>query len=163
MKEENRHLLLVDMHHIISDGFSHRIFLKDLMALYREEELPPLRRELIYHIDIPESARLRFGVGMNPDTWTNFLEFALAFTVRVDGGVVFEERLDPRRDFDDRKWAWADLPLAAGPHTVGFEIRTDNAFGAVGTVSGWARPRVVLERNYQPASPVTSDKMDYVK
>jgi len=116
-------------------------------VLAQTPPLPPLRRELVYHIDIPESARLRFGVAMNPDTWTNFLTFALTFTLRVDGEVAFEQWLDPRRDFDDRKWVWADLPLAAGPHTVGFETRADNAFGAVATVAGWARPRLVLERS----------------
>ncbi|MBC9929271.1 non-ribosomal peptide synthetase [Chitinophaga qingshengii] len=39
----NRHLLLVDMHHIISDGFSFQVFLKDLVALYEGKTLPPLR------------------------------------------------------------------------------------------------------------------------
>ncbi|MCP4152299.1 MAG: amino acid adenylation domain-containing protein, partial [bacterium] len=39
----SRNLLLVDMHHIISDGISHDILQKDFTALYMGEELPPLR------------------------------------------------------------------------------------------------------------------------
>jgi len=40
---EETHILMVDMHHIISDGSSLEIFLKDIMALYRGERLPGLR------------------------------------------------------------------------------------------------------------------------
>ncbi len=36
------HVLLVDMHHIISDGVSLGLLIKDFMALYREEALSPL-------------------------------------------------------------------------------------------------------------------------
>jgi amino acid adenylation domain-containing protein len=39
----SRNLLLVDMHHIISDGISHRILDRDFMKLNDREELPPLR------------------------------------------------------------------------------------------------------------------------
>jgi amino acid adenylation domain-containing protein len=39
----DRHILMLDMHHIISDGFSMNIFVKDFMALYRREILPALR------------------------------------------------------------------------------------------------------------------------
>ncbi|MCP4153407.1 MAG: AMP-binding protein, partial [bacterium] len=39
----NRWFLLVDMHHIISDGISHEILQKDFNALYMGKELPPLR------------------------------------------------------------------------------------------------------------------------
>ncbi|HLP60183.1 MAG TPA: condensation domain-containing protein, partial [Candidatus Deferrimicrobium sp.] len=42
-QEENKHLLLVDMHHIITDGTSLGIFTREFMALYTGEELPPLR------------------------------------------------------------------------------------------------------------------------
>ncbi|MCP5046251.1 MAG: amino acid adenylation domain-containing protein, partial [bacterium] len=37
---ENRHILAVDMHHIISDGTSVSILVNDFMALYSGEELP---------------------------------------------------------------------------------------------------------------------------
>ncbi|MCK5055781.1 MAG: amino acid adenylation domain-containing protein [Candidatus Aminicenantes bacterium] len=38
-----KHLLLFDMHHIITDGVSTAIFIKDFLALYRGEKLPSLR------------------------------------------------------------------------------------------------------------------------
>jgi amino acid adenylation domain-containing protein len=41
--ERNRHILLVDMHHIISDGISMEIFVREFDALYRQEELPEHR------------------------------------------------------------------------------------------------------------------------
>ncbi len=40
---DNKYLLAVDMHHIIGDGFSIEIFMRELFGLYREEELPELR------------------------------------------------------------------------------------------------------------------------
>ncbi|MCP5049304.1 MAG: AMP-binding protein, partial [bacterium] len=43
--EETRHILTVDMHHIISDGVSYSILIRDFMALYQGRELtePPIR------------------------------------------------------------------------------------------------------------------------
>ncbi|UCH95943.1 MAG: amino acid adenylation domain-containing protein, partial [Candidatus Aminicenantes bacterium] len=37
------YILVVDMHHVISDAISHRILTRDFTALYQEEELPWLR------------------------------------------------------------------------------------------------------------------------
>ncbi|MFH1060591.1 MAG: amino acid adenylation domain-containing protein [Pseudomonadota bacterium] len=37
-----RHMLRVEIHHLISDGASHAIFLRDLLALYAGRELPAL-------------------------------------------------------------------------------------------------------------------------
>ncbi|MCU0289077.1 MAG: amino acid adenylation domain-containing protein, partial [Acidobacteria bacterium] len=42
-EDEGKHILLVDMHHIISDGISMNILIKDFMALYQEEDLAKLR------------------------------------------------------------------------------------------------------------------------
>ncbi|NIM81466.1 MAG: AMP-binding protein, partial [Candidatus Aminicenantes bacterium] len=43
--ESEKHLLIIDMHHIISDGTSMKIFINDFTALYAHpgKELPPLR------------------------------------------------------------------------------------------------------------------------
>jgi amino acid adenylation domain-containing protein len=40
---KEKHLILFDMHHIITDGVSMAIFITDFMTLYNGEELPPLR------------------------------------------------------------------------------------------------------------------------
>jgi polyketide synthase PksJ len=41
--EPQKHILMVDMHHIISDGVSHSIIIQDIARLYMGEELTPLR------------------------------------------------------------------------------------------------------------------------
>ncbi|MGD2090339.1 MAG: amino acid adenylation domain-containing protein [Candidatus Aminicenantes bacterium] len=43
MEGEQKHVLMVDMHHIISDGASMELFIKEMTALYVGEELPVLR------------------------------------------------------------------------------------------------------------------------
>ncbi|MCX6584774.1 MAG: amino acid adenylation domain-containing protein [Candidatus Aminicenantes bacterium] len=40
---ENEHIFMVDIHHIVSDGLSLGIFIKEFMALYQGRGLPPLR------------------------------------------------------------------------------------------------------------------------
>ncbi|MCP5107088.1 MAG: amino acid adenylation domain-containing protein, partial [bacterium] len=40
---KNEHLLMLDMHHIMSDGQSHGILVKELLSIYRGEELPALK------------------------------------------------------------------------------------------------------------------------
>ncbi|MBJ8206247.1 hypothetical protein JDS91_34490, partial [Bacillus cereus] len=41
--EPERHLLLIDVHHIIADGISLQVILRDLMLLYSGGELQPLQ------------------------------------------------------------------------------------------------------------------------
>jgi tyrocidine synthetase-3 len=41
-EEENKYILMVDMHHIISDGISIGIFVKEFLTLYKGENLPHL-------------------------------------------------------------------------------------------------------------------------
>jgi amino acid adenylation domain-containing protein len=46
IKHENgAYLMVVVMHHIISDGITHEILVRNFIALYRDETLPPLRIE----------------------------------------------------------------------------------------------------------------------
>ncbi|UCH93956.1 MAG: amino acid adenylation domain-containing protein [Candidatus Aminicenantes bacterium] len=40
---KNKHLFMVDMHHIVSDGTSVAVLVKEFMSLYDGEALPPLR------------------------------------------------------------------------------------------------------------------------
>ncbi|MCI0471068.1 MAG: condensation domain-containing protein, partial [Candidatus Aminicenantes bacterium] len=40
---EERFMLMIDMHHIISDGASMGVLIRDFTAIYRGEELPPLK------------------------------------------------------------------------------------------------------------------------
>ncbi|MGG3871097.1 non-ribosomal peptide synthase/polyketide synthase [Brevibacillus laterosporus] len=41
--EEQKHLFLLDIHHIVSDGVSISVFIEEFMKLYRGESLPELR------------------------------------------------------------------------------------------------------------------------
>ncbi|UCH95536.1 MAG: amino acid adenylation domain-containing protein [Candidatus Aminicenantes bacterium] len=41
--EESRHILLIDLHHIVSDRTAHQILQKDFISLYTDEELPCLK------------------------------------------------------------------------------------------------------------------------
>jgi amino acid adenylation domain-containing protein len=41
--DDGKHLLLLDMHHIVTDGTSLGILIKEFALLYKGEELPPLR------------------------------------------------------------------------------------------------------------------------
>jgi amino acid adenylation domain-containing protein/FkbH-like protein len=41
--ETRRYILVFDMHHIISDGYSLTIFIREYMSIYRGDELQPLR------------------------------------------------------------------------------------------------------------------------
>jgi hypothetical protein len=106
--------------------------------------MPPGRRDVTYAVDLPVASRVRFGVAMNPDQWANFFFCTLRFSVEVDQEAVFDTTLDPRRNFEDRRWLWADLPLSAGSHAVTFATSTDNPFCALPRTAGWARPRLVL-------------------
>jgi hypothetical protein len=103
---------------------------------------PPGHTLLAYAVDVPAAARLRFGAGINPDEWTHFLPIGARFIVRVDDAVVFDRAIDPRANFDDRRWVWMDLPIPAGRRTIVFEVAADNGFGAQPNLAGWARPRI---------------------
>lgn len=43
VRQNNRHSLFFDLHHIISDGVSNQILIRELMTLYMGEELPEVR------------------------------------------------------------------------------------------------------------------------
>jgi tyrocidine synthetase-3 len=57
---ENRHIFLLDMHHIVSDGVSMDIVIRDVMSLYEREELPDLR---IQYKDFTMWEKQQFATG----------------------------------------------------------------------------------------------------
>ena len=81
---------------------------------------------------------------MDPDTWTDFMPTTLRFEVLVEDGIVFEQALDPRRRFDDRRWVEADIALPPGPHALRFRAGANNPVGAGVPIAGFARPRIVV-------------------
>lgn len=107
--------------------------------------IQPAQTTLSYSVDVQQPARLRFGVAMNPDEWTRFLTSELRYRIRVDGETAFEARFDPSRNFADRRWEHADIAIQAGHREIVFEVSTDNEYGVVDNLAGFARPRLVAD------------------
>lgn len=68
---EARHLFILDMHHIITDGFSMNTFIRELVALCRGETLPPLKNQYkdfsLWQYDRLLSGKLK----LQEDYWLN--------------------------------------------------------------------------------------------
>ena len=64
-----RHILVLDMHHIVTDGFSMNIFFKDLLALYQGRPLPPLRLQYKDYSEWQNSERQGKAVREQEQYW----------------------------------------------------------------------------------------------
>ncbi|WP_338552864.1 amino acid adenylation domain-containing protein [Paenibacillus sp. KS-LC4] len=71
--EKKRHILLFDMHHIISDGISINIVIDEFVRLYSEETLPPLRIQYKDYAVWQQSAAQRERMKQLEAYWTNVL------------------------------------------------------------------------------------------
>lgn len=60
---QNQHILIVNLHHIISDGVSQGILVDDFLSLYSGQELPPLK---LQYKDFSEWQNLEFEKGIHP-------------------------------------------------------------------------------------------------
>ncbi|NIM14691.1 MAG: amino acid adenylation domain-containing protein [Candidatus Aminicenantes bacterium] len=67
--KEDNYLLMLDMHHIISDGFSHNILVKDFMALYAGEQLPPLKLQYKDYSQWQNSEKQRENIKQQETYW----------------------------------------------------------------------------------------------
>jgi amino acid adenylation domain-containing protein len=65
------HLLLIDMHHIISDGISQEILKKEFAALYAGEELPTLRLQYKDFSEWVKSSRQQELIKQQETYWVN--------------------------------------------------------------------------------------------
>ncbi|NIM16711.1 MAG: amino acid adenylation domain-containing protein [Candidatus Aminicenantes bacterium] len=72
--EEDKHLLMMDIHHIAADGSSMGILVKDFMALYREQELPPLRIQYKEYCQWQKNKKDKENISKQRDFWEK--EFA---------------------------------------------------------------------------------------
>ncbi|MDQ1355353.1 MAG: hypothetical protein QG657_5663, partial [Acidobacteriota bacterium] len=73
-EEEEKHLLMVDMHHIISDGVSQGILIRDFMRLYEGKELFPLKLQYKDYAEWQSNEREPETVKQQKEFWLN--EFA---------------------------------------------------------------------------------------
>ncbi|MCP4218655.1 MAG: non-ribosomal peptide synthetase, partial [bacterium] len=65
----NRRLILLDMHHIITDGMSQAILGKEFNALYAGEELPPLKLQYKDYSQWQNSREVREMLARQQDYW----------------------------------------------------------------------------------------------
>jgi amino acid adenylation domain-containing protein len=101
--EHQKHVLMVDMHHIISDGTSERIMVREFMAFYNNEELPELKLQFKDFAEWEQSEEQQNKIGRLKDFWLN--EFAEDVTVlelptdaprpliKVNEGALYNFRL----------------------------------------------------------------------
>ena len=66
---EGKYTFLLDMHHIVNDGTSQTILIKEFMALYKEEELPPLRLQYKDYSDWQNSKKQRLVIKEQEKYW----------------------------------------------------------------------------------------------
>jgi len=66
---EKKYLLIMDMHHIVSDGLSMKIFIKEFMVLYMEESLPELRLQYKDFSQWQQQVKVRGGLLEQEKYW----------------------------------------------------------------------------------------------
>ncbi|MCP5045909.1 MAG: amino acid adenylation domain-containing protein, partial [bacterium] len=71
---EGTHILMMDMHHIISDGVSRQVLIKDFTALYDGEFLPPLRLQYKDFSQCQNSANEKEKMKQQETYWLNELD-----------------------------------------------------------------------------------------
>jgi amino acid adenylation domain-containing protein len=72
--EDSKYILMVDMHHIISDGISHNILQKDFMSLYKSETLAPMRIQYKDYSRWQNRENQRKPIKKQEDFWLNQFE-----------------------------------------------------------------------------------------
>jgi amino acid adenylation domain-containing protein len=72
VKTENlENLLMIDMHHIISDGFSQKLLIKDFMSLYNNEKLEELKLQYKDYSEWQHSSIGKEEIKKQSDYWIN--------------------------------------------------------------------------------------------
>ncbi len=67
----DNHVLLIDMHHIINDGVSQAVFVKDFIAGYNDEQLPELQVQYKDYAEWQQSPAEQERVMAQKDFWMN--------------------------------------------------------------------------------------------
>jgi amino acid adenylation domain-containing protein len=73
-ERENRHILMVDLHHIISDGVSGGLLVSEFMALYSGEALPELRLQYKDFSRWQNNKRVRESIKQQEVYWVKEFE-----------------------------------------------------------------------------------------
>jgi amino acid adenylation domain-containing protein len=68
---EDEHILMVDMHHVISDNISNNILVRDFAALYRGKQLPALKHQYKEYSEWRNSQEVRERIKQQELYWLN--------------------------------------------------------------------------------------------
>jgi amino acid adenylation domain-containing protein len=71
IKKQDEHILLVDMHHIVTDGVSLQIMVEELVSLYNGEAPPPLRIQYKDYVGWLNSGEVIAGLERQEQFWLN--------------------------------------------------------------------------------------------
>lgn len=69
--EPTNHILIFDIHHIISDGTSHGILINDFMALYHQKSLPSLKLQFKDFSEWQQGDEQQMVIGLKRQFWAN--------------------------------------------------------------------------------------------
>ncbi|WP_110934011.1 non-ribosomal peptide synthetase/type I polyketide synthase [Paenibacillus bouchesdurhonensis] len=81
---DKRHMLMVDMHHIVSDGLSQDIFVNDFMALYGGRALPELTLQYKDFSEWQNKVMVTEAMKKQGDYWLQQLADAPTLSLRTD-------------------------------------------------------------------------------
>ncbi len=71
--EKSVHMLMIDMHHIITDGVSHGILVNDFMSIYEGRELEPIQVQFKDYTSFLEEDEMKTLLEDQKSFWTNSL------------------------------------------------------------------------------------------
>lgn len=63
------HILMVDMHHLVNDGVSRGVLIRDFMALYNQEELLPLQLQYKDYSEWQQNEEQKAEISKQKDFW----------------------------------------------------------------------------------------------
>ncbi|MCP4156009.1 MAG: amino acid adenylation domain-containing protein, partial [bacterium] len=68
-RAETKHILMMDVHHIVSDGMSMNVFLQEFSALYEGKSLPPLRLQYKDFVHWQNSEKRQLAIKLQGVYW----------------------------------------------------------------------------------------------
>jgi len=69
--EAKEHILMLDLHHIVSDLLSHAILINDFLALYNQEKLPDLELQYKDYAEWQQSKQQQIKIAKQKTFWLN--------------------------------------------------------------------------------------------
>ncbi len=84
-KTKEEYVLIIDNHHIISDGLSHKVLLKDFIRLYNKERLPELELQYKDYAVWQQSVQQKLELSLHKEFWmSEFSEVDQVLELPID-------------------------------------------------------------------------------